>query len=223
MAEDLPKPQTLQPWFDLQSATLRRVHASWFAEISPELIATAHTRSLGRRWLANQLSRAHPMLFELPHDIGLEAMDGLRRAEWILPLVEDAEQCALDIGAVALAPTLRTIVAHSAVSRLRQVLGTERYERMLAAATKATGSASDNSVLTEADESIVESVVRCGAWELAEFAERLHPMWGESVRLSFEREWWQGDWPRALRQDEIQAILRQREQMLSAAAPGAAA
>lgn len=223
MAQGLPKPQTLQVWFDLQSATLRRVHASWFAGVSPELIATARARSLGRRWLANQLSTAHPLLFELPHDIGAEAMEGLRRAEWLMPLVEDAEQCALDLGAIALAPTLRTVVARSAVVKLRQVLGTERYERMLAAATKATGSKSDDHVLTEADESIVESVLRCGAWELAEFAERLHPLWGESVRLSFEREWWQGDRARSLRQDEIQTLLRERQQMLSAAAPGAAA
>lgn len=216
MTQELLKPQALQTWFDLQSATLRRVHASWFGPGAAELIALARTRPLGRRFLANRLGREQPLLFELPQDTSDLAMQVLRKAEWVLPIMEDAEGCALDLGSLALAPTLRTIVARSAVMKLRQVLGTERYEKMLAAAAVASGANSDH-VLTEADEGIVESVLRCGAWELEGFAASLHPLWAESVRLSFEREWWQGERTYSLRGDAIEATLRLRLQQIQQA------
>jgi hypothetical protein len=37
---------------------------------------------------------------------------------------------------------------------------------------------------------MVERLVRCGAAEFAGFADSLHPAWGESVRLTYERAWW---------------------------------
>ena len=55
----------LKPWFDLQSATLDRVHPSWFLNIEPQLIVAARRDALGRRWLANQLAKLSPALFSL--------------------------------------------------------------------------------------------------------------------------------------------------------------
>jgi hypothetical protein len=37
---------------------------------------------------------------------------------------------------------------------------------------------------------MVERLIRCGAAEFAGLADSLHPAWGESVRLTYERSWW---------------------------------
>src|SRR4051812_4095025 len=110
MAQELNHPKALQAWFDVQSATLRRVHASWFQGVPAELIKPARSRALGRRWLAKHLASSHPLLFELPSDLSASAMELVRYAAWLIPVLEDIDAIALDLGSLALAPTLRTVV-----------------------------------------------------------------------------------------------------------------
>jgi hypothetical protein len=42
--------------------------------------------------------------------------------------------------------------------------------------------------VAESDE--MDRLIRHGAAEFASFAESLHPAWGESVRLTYDRSWW---------------------------------
>jgi hypothetical protein len=209
-----PPFRELQPWFDLQSATLRRVHASWLAGVPPELIASARSRPLGRRWLAQRLHKIRPLLFGLSErGDGSGVAADVALAAWLLPLLEDSMGCALEVGSLALAGTLRTLVARSAVMRLRQALGPTLYERMLAAAADSAPLSLYDARLTaaEAGGDVVECVTLQGAWELAAYADRFHPACGESVRLSFERAWWQDARRPRLSPEIIEAALRARQ------------
>jgi hypothetical protein len=180
-------PKDAQLWFDIQVETLRRVHSSWLPGIAPELLVQARRLALGRRWLANRLATVSPVLFGLPSELGPEAITELRSASWLTPIVADAIESALDLGSLAMAATVRTLVNRSDVIKLRGVLGPKRYARALAAPV-------DNSqgliAITGGNHDILDQLIRCGATELALYADSLHPAWGESVRLTFERAWW---------------------------------
>jgi hypothetical protein len=57
---------------------------------------------------------------------------------------------------------------------------------------------------------MVERLVRCGAAEFAGFADSLHPAWGESVRLTYERAWWFDACAPSLTPAAAEACLRLR-------------
>jgi hypothetical protein len=60
-------------------------------------------------------------------------------------------------------------------------------------------------------EVLVGQVLHHGAHELAAYAVGLHPALAESVRLSFERCWWDSPYPTALNPDAAAACLELRE------------
>lgn len=60
----------------------------------------------------------------------------------------------------------------------------------------------------EAREVQVERVIRCGAFEFAGLADSLHPAWGESVRLTYERSWWFDAYPPSLSVTAAETCLR---------------
>jgi hypothetical protein len=183
----LSLPEDAKIWFDVQLQTLQRVHPSWLPGIPVELQTQARKVSLGRRWLANRLSTVSPVLFGLPSELGPDAVAELRAASWLAPVVAEPIERALDLGSLAMAATVRTLVNRSDVVRLRAALGAERYTRAL---TAAVDPAPGIVAFDSDNDDIVEQLIRCGATELAGYAECLHPAWGESVRLTFERGWW---------------------------------
>lgn len=179
----------LKPWFDLQSATLDRVHPSWFRNIEPQLILAARREALGRRWLANQLAKLSPALFSLTVWRS-DAADLLGAAAWLTKPLVDPMECALELGAVALAAALRTVVTRDGVMKLRLALGASRYDRVLQSNAVTTEPQERPVWVSGTVEGITDHVARRGAMELAGYADHAHPAWGESVRLSFERWWW---------------------------------
>jgi len=179
----------LKPWFDLQSATLNRVHPSWFRNIEPKLILTARRSPLGRRWLANHLAKLSPALFSLTAWRS-DAVARFGAVAWLAHPLEEPMECALELGGVALAAALRTVVTRDGVMRLRLALGASRYDRILQSNVVATDSQERPVWTSGAAEGITDHVARRGAMELAGYADNAHPAWGESVRLSFERWWW---------------------------------
>lgn len=206
-------PEDPKAWFDVQSETLRRIHPSWLPSVPAELIAQARRRPLGRRWLANRLCEVSPFLFGLPMDLGPEAVAELRAAAWLGALLDEPLECALDLGSLAMSATIRTLVNRDAVMKLRTALGAERYARVLASAAAAPESPPEPAGAVEVERDIADRLVRRGAGELAGYAEVLHPAWGESVRLTFERDWWT-DMPAAtLDPIGVQAWLRSRERV----------
>ena len=180
-------PADAQIWFDVQIETLKRVHSSWLPGVPIDLLTQARKLALGRRWLAKRLSTVSPVLFGLPVELDSDAVARLKAAAWLAPLVADPLQCALELGSLAMAATLRTLVNRPEVVKIRGALGPERYARVLAsplAPAKPPAAAAAG----EAD--MVERLIRCGAAEFAGLADWLHPAWGESVRLTYERSWW---------------------------------
>ena len=200
----------LKPWFDLQSATLNRVHPSWFRNIEPQLILAARRDALGRRWLANHLASSSPALFSLTVWRS-DAASRLGAAAWLAQPLQDPMECALELGGVALAAALRTVVTRDGVMKLRLALGASRYDRVLQSNVVPTGS-TERPVWTNGEvESITDHVARRGALELAEYAANAHPAWGESVRLSFERWWWMSPSECTLPATAVEASLQASE------------
>jgi len=195
--------------FEVQAETLRRVHSSWLPGVPIDMLTQARKLALGHRWLARRLTQVSPVLFGPPGKAKSQSVAALRDAQWIAPLVADPWECALDLGSLAMAATLRTLVNSPAALKIRGALGPERYARILASARAPARPAA---APVAGDLDMVERLIRCGAAEFAGFADSLHPAWGESVRLTYERSWWFGASPASLRPAAAHACLRRRIQ-----------
>ncbi len=202
----LPEDATL--WFEVQVETLKRVHSSWLPGVPIELLTQARKLALGRRWLAKRLAPVSPVLFGLPAELDSDSVARLRAAAWLAPLVAEPLECALDLGSLAMAATIRTLVNRPEVVRIRGALGPERYARVLASPLPA-----QPPIPLAGDLDMIERLIRCGAAEFAAFADSLHPAWGESVRLTYERAWWfDGCPPPSLTHAVAESSLRHRVQ-----------
>jgi hypothetical protein len=201
-------PEDARIWFEVQVETLKRVHSSWVPDVPIELLAQARNRPLGRRWLAGRLSVASPVLFGLPVALDSDALARLKAAAWLKPLAADPLQCALELGSLAMAPVLRTLAGQPEVVKVRGALGPERFARVLASAM---ARAEPPAAAAQEGLDMVERVIRCGAAEFAGLADSLHPAWGESVRLTYERSWWFGASSPSLSPATAESCLRHGE------------
>ena len=180
-------------WFDLQNQVVERVHVSWLPHIDPELCLGARCTVSGRRGLANQLSKTCPSLFGLPPESGPVSARDLHRSKWLAVLLREPLECALDLGSVAFATTIRTSVTRPLVSRLRAALGGERYARVVRTSRADFAASSpdlDAAEATDTSGDIIDVLTRRGAHELAAYASYVHRALGESVKLCFECNWW---------------------------------
>jgi hypothetical protein len=206
-------PQEIGAWFDLQRATVERVHPSWLPNFAAELVAAARRTPTGRRWLANQLSTIMPLLFALPGGVGPASARELHDLGHCRAALLDPLERALDLGSLLLAARLRTVVSRSAVTRLRTMLGTERYDRALTTSPHITTAPVVTRVsMQTSDEAevLVAQMLHHGAHELAAYAARLHPALAQSVKLTFEHEWWRYTYPTTLSPDTVAVSLRLR-------------
>jgi hypothetical protein len=213
-----PAREDLQSWLALQRDTTERVHSSWFPSLSADLVVQARKTPLGRRWLADRLVHVSPLLFGiLPYETEALPARNLRNSEWLRTCLRQVLECALDLGSLTLAVTVRTMVARSEVMRLRAVLGAARYERLLSMPTATSPGGPPGVPDVEAREiadchgdDLLERLLRRGARELAAYATGLHPALGESVRLSFECSWWDVEGAALLTPAVIESCLRLR-------------
>jgi hypothetical protein len=215
----LPAHEDLQAWLALQRETTERVHPSWFPGLPAELIVHARKSPPGRRWLANRLARVSPLLFGIPHETEAVPARNLRNAEWLRICLHDVLECALDLGSLTLAVTVRTMVTRSEVMRLRAVLGVERYERLLFAPPSTSSASAPAAFRAGAHgtaecrgDDLAERLLRCGAHELAAYAATLHPALCESVRLSLECNWWDVEGMASLTPAAVESCLRLRRE-----------
>jgi hypothetical protein len=203
-------PPEIGAWFDLQRTTVERVHPSWLPGLAAELVVQARSTPTGRRWLANQLSTLTPLLFALPSGVGPASVHELYDVGWFSAVLQEPLERALDLGSLLLAARLRTVVSRFAVTHLRTMLGVERYERALTASPANAAVPAVPRVSTQtSDEAdvLVGQVLHHGAHELAAYAARLHPALAQSVKLSFERNWWGSPYPTTLHPDTVCAYL----------------
>jgi hypothetical protein len=203
----MPTAEDLEAWLDLQAGTLDRVHPSWFSRIPPALVSEARTQSLGRRWLANQLSTHSPMLFGLR---GAGAITHLHEAGRSVPSLGDAMESARELGAMAYASVVRTTVRRAHVKSVRAVLGIECYERVLTASLPELPPPEEPLFWGDAvgDAAVEDRILRQGAAELLGYADSVHRAWGESVRLAFDRKTWTNMATTVLPADIADACLR---------------
>src|SRR6201999_2558928 len=120
-------------------------------------------------------------------------------------------ECALELGSLAMAPTLRTLVNRPEVVKIRGALGPERYTRVLSspmAPISPAGTPQPPPAAVTGELDMVERLIRCGAAEFAGLADSLHPAWGESVRLTYERSWWSDAWSPSLSAAAAESCLR---------------
>jgi hypothetical protein len=169
------------------------------------LILAARRNPLGRRWLANYLARIGASLFSLA-EWRPDAADRFATVGWLKQPLEEPMECAMELGGVALVAALRTVVTRDGVMKLRLALGAPRYDRVL----QFQYAADERPQWTSGSvEEIADHVARRGAMELAGYTENAHPVWGESVRLSFPRDWWsESPAPWTLPAAIIEAALR---------------
>jgi hypothetical protein len=201
----LPEDATL--WFEVQVETLKRVHSSWLPEIPIDLLTQARKLALGRRWLARRLATISPVLFGLPAQLDSDAVTRLRAAAWLAPLAAEPLECALDLGALAMAASIRALVNRPEITKIRSALGPERFARVLAAHVAPSQSPP---MPPAGDLDMMERLIRCGAAEFAAFADTVHPAWGESVRLTYECSWWLDAHAPSLTPAMAEACLRHR-------------
>ena len=203
-------PREVAAWFDLQRATVEQVHPSWLPGLAAELVVAARRTPTGRRWLANQLSKVTPLLFDLPSGVGPASVHELYDLGWFRAALREPLERALDLGSLLLAARLRTVVSRSAVTHLRTMLGAQRYERALTASSANTAAPDVPRVsmqTSDAADVLVGQVLHHGAHELAAYAAHLHPALALSVKLSFERNWWSYAYPSLLHPDTVAACL----------------
>lgn len=114
-------------WHHLNERILPKLDASWFAGAEPELVRQAGESSILRPWLWRTVA-AGPALNHLSGIAGdagnSEHEDFLLDEQAIFPLL-------LEMGALAHAVTIRTLVDRTSVLNLKEVLGAELYTRAL--------------------------------------------------------------------------------------------
>lgn len=194
-------------WSEVRIETLKRVHSSWLPGVPIDMLLQARRLALGRRWLAGRLVTASPVLFGRAGERDARSVARLKAGEWIAPLVADPWESALDLGSLAMSATLRSLINSPEILKIRGVLGPERYARILAWAGSSARPAPAPAL---GDLDMVERLIRCGSAEFAAFAAWLHPAWGESVRLTYERSWWLDAGAASLSTNAAQACLRRR-------------
>jgi len=206
-------PEEIHCWFELQRETLERLHPSWLPSIEAELLVVARQSGSGRRWLANRLCTSRPLLFALPRGVGPTSAHELTQHQTFRAVLQEPVERALDLGSLAIAARLRTVVSRSAITRLRTLLGLERYERALHIPPARTAPVAVPWLAMQSGDEVevlVGQALHHGAHELATYAARLHPALGESVRLSFECRWWNGPYPTSLDFQTVKACLNLR-------------
>lgn len=177
----------------LLAAALDGAHAGYFAGLPAVMVEQAKASSVGRRVLLRSLlTRAGSLqteVFSLPANL-------LRDRPWVLWDDTRLHTSAADLGAIALAPCLRTRVDRTSVLRLRSALGSTRLSMALAfdsgmSTPKPEWKKASNGLAAALDkvESIAALVARTGFRELLGYAWRLHPAVGERVRLAFNPDW----------------------------------
>ena len=170
-------------WGLVQRSALDGAHAAWLDDMPRSLIDAARDDPAGRRLLARRLVDAAPAIFAgfpavLPAAI---AASGWMR--WPPAMLDDR---SMDLGGLAYAPLLRLRIDRSEVVRIRDVLGAERYARVLAATDTGDVPVAARAALDVAlasDEALHRLILVQGRKEWTAHARDVHPVALEWLRL----------------------------------------
>ncbi len=122
-------------WHYLNERILPKLDASWFAGAAQELVREARELPILRPWLWRAVAAGSGLkhLSGLSGDAGNSGHEGFVLDEQaIFPLL-------LELGALAHAVTIRTLVDRTSVLNLKEVLGAELYARALRLRAMPTG------------------------------------------------------------------------------------
>lgn len=177
----------------LLGAALDGAHPDYFEGIPRDLLTRGRGSPVGRRILLRKLlSRGHPLL------VGLFALkdEVIAGHAWVLWDARKLHDAAADLGAIALVPGLRACIERSRVLRLRTAIGSRRLSMALTFDSGMPVPEAVNSMARKALAEVIDDVdaiaalvARSGYRELAGYAARIHPAFGERVRLAFRPDW----------------------------------
>lgn len=114
-------------WNHLNDRILPTLDASWFAAASPDLVCEARQLPVLRPWLWRALASGSG----LDHLLTVSTGVGNDVQENFLLDPKALDPLLLEIGALAHAMTIRTLVERNSVLNLKQVLGADLYTRAL--------------------------------------------------------------------------------------------
>ncbi|MBV1884324.1 MAG: hypothetical protein KUG82_21965 [Pseudomonadales bacterium] len=121
----------------LQTMAITDLHPSWIQHIDGGLISLAVKEAVGRRWIADNLSRQFT-LFQSP-PASLPDNTDLEKHLWLLTSFSEQMALLLEIGATACQHALRTLVSQNTILQLHEVLSSEIYHRVIQ--SKSSGNA----------------------------------------------------------------------------------
>ena len=122
---------------DLQKIAITDLHPSWIQHIDSDLISLAAKEAVGRRWIADNLSRQFT-LFQSP-PASLSDDNDLEKHLWLLTSFSEQMALLLEIGATVCQLALRTLVSQDTILQLHEVLSSEIYHRVIQ--SKSSGNA----------------------------------------------------------------------------------
>ena len=108
----------------LQTMAITDLHPSWIQHIDGGLISLAVKEAVGRRWIADNLSRQFTCS---------------EKHLWLLTSFSEQMALLLEIGATACQHALRTLVSQNTILQLHEVLSSEIYHRVIQ--SKSSGNA----------------------------------------------------------------------------------
>ena len=161
-------------WSRLNERILPKLDASWFGVSTPDLVDQARQLPVLRAWLWRALATGAG----LGHVLTVSDHPGEDPQESFLLADATLDPLLLELGALAHASTIRTLVDRSSVLNLKQVLGDSLYARALRLRAMPGGStppADESTVLRAASTPLVdlrEIVLRQGAREAVAWLKR---------------------------------------------------
>ena len=177
----------------LLDAALDGAHHGYFGGLPDALLAGGRNSSIGRRMLMRRLLPHAPRVTLDLASVTGELIDAHPWALWNTQRLHDA---AADLGALALVPGLRDCVEREKVLMVRAAIGSRRLAMVLqfnaGARVSGSGVARARKALAAAlgnAEGVAALVSMRGYRELAGYAARIHPAFGERIRLVFRPEW----------------------------------
>ena len=205
----------------LQRAALADLQPGWLSDLDAALVEKAKLSVVGRSFLSRRLAAAGTLLFtELTLDA--DEAQALQQDAWLLTPLAGADELLLDIGAQALAASLRAIVVREDVLRVRRVLGESRYRELLARQTQPQPAMS---LALDSDEALADSLRQRGVHEIGRYAaQHLPRALAERVQLAFDRSAAGDASPASLPPDAVRArLMTHRRHVAAGMLTGAAA
>ena len=176
-------------WHQLVRRVAAEADPGWLPDWPADLVRRAQGSALGCRLISVRLgASAAPSLF---CSLSPPPEPVLAQHGWLHLPQADLEEAVLDVGALAMAPAIHTVVRRDQVRRLRQALGQDRYLRVLQVAQVGEAVRPDCDAAASLDgcihsETAIVALARAyGLLEIGTVLADEHPALQQRLRIAF--------------------------------------